>query len=189
MPLFLLRVFENGAKRLYLGKLNTKGGAMRTFIVGLLFTVASLGASASERVIFENIEQVDAYLEKHSSDVMLDGYTLTLSFCRDDNCKLDQAQTVAEMKRAYEGNYQGQRNLAYCLWSGCNGAIVKAQTLGCAWRIVILASGSPEVGSGDVSNLTNCVERLSRAEIAAAKAQARSLYKTVYGRDIPADWR
>lgn len=43
---------------------------------------------------------------------------------------------------AIKGDYQGQRNVAYCLSTGCGwNELNKNPVLGCAWRVVIVNSG------------------------------------------------
>lgn len=43
---------------------------------------------------------------------------------------------------AIAGGYQGQRNVAYCLSTGCDiPEFRKNPVLGCAWRVVIVNSG------------------------------------------------
>ncbi len=67
------------------------------------------------------------------------------------------AAALAELeKKALAGDYQAQRNLAYSLAIGADGAPyepVKA----CAWRAVIIASASSKVSDGDHRNVQqNC---------------------------------
>ncbi|HEY0155491.1 MAG TPA: hypothetical protein VGB92_26075 [Longimicrobium sp.] len=76
---------------------------------------------------------------------------------------------------AMAGDYQAQRNLAYQL-SGDAGGVPVNPILSCAWRIVIVESGSPSVNTGDTGNLEYyCNKRLGAAERVAAAAQAKRL--------------
>lgn len=86
---------------------------------------------------------------------------------------------------AFKGDYQAQRNFAYALtskgWWGHN------PVLGCAWRMVILVSGSSRVDETDVANKRlYCDERLDRNGLAASQAQAEQLYRRVYQSDTAA---
>lgn len=66
------------------------------------------------------------------------------------------AQSFSEFEKlekgAMAGRYQDQRNLAYWLSSGYNNALPQNPVLACAWRLVILESGSRSVDATDVSN-------------------------------------
>lgn len=83
---------------------------------------------------------------------------------------------------ALAGDYQQQRNLSYSLstsgWWGYN------PILGCAWRMVILMSGSPRVNETDVSNKSlYCDQRLDHNGRIAASAQAETLHRRIYRQD------
>lgn len=83
-------------------------------------------------------------------------------------------------KKAMAGNYLAQRNVAYWLTGGNNGAPPLNPILGCAWRLVILKSGSPSVDSSDVSNKQlYCDRRLDADSRKAAEAQAEKLLKQI----------
>lgn len=79
-------------------------------------------------------------------------------------------------KSAYSGDYQAQRNLAYTLTTG----IPNNPILGCAWRIVIVESGSESVDQSDTGNKKfDCDSKLSPEELAAAEAQAANIRKKI----------
>ncbi len=83
-------------------------------------------------------------------------------------------------KKAMAGDYQAQRNIAYWLTGGNNGAPPLNPILGCAWRLVILKSGSTSVDSGDISNKQlYCDKRLDLESRKAAEAQAGKLLKQI----------
>lgn len=73
---------------------------------------------------------------------------------------------------AWRGDYQGQRNVAFCLRDGCDGAVRTNPITGCAWRMVIVGSGSPKVDTSDTLNLKTDCSRLDAVEREAATAQA-----------------
>lgn len=77
---------------------------------------------------------------------------------------------------AYSGDYQAQRNFAWWLSGrGGEGAPLFGRNpiLSCAWRIVIITSGSPRVDQSDTGNKEYACERtLDANELAAATAQA-----------------
>jgi len=75
-------------------------------------------------------------------------------------------------KSAMAGDYQAQRNLAYTLTTD----IPYNPILGCAWRIVILESGSPQVDQSDTANKqADCDRKLDADGLKAAQAQAKAL--------------
>lgn len=79
-------------------------------------------------------------------------------------------------KAAMAGDYQAQRNLAYWLSGGNGGKPAQNSVLACAWRLVILQSGDPQVDSSDVGNKQlYCDKKLAAEEIKAAEAQAQKL--------------
>jgi hypothetical protein len=150
--------------------------------------IASLLVSPFANAV-ETTEQARAYVEQHKDDKMPDGFMLPLSICRihndDSDCIAYQAMLLRDMKKAYEGDYQGQRNLAYCLTTGCDGALQPNTILGFAWRIVIVLSGSPKVESGDVQHYDDGAKNLNVAGLQAGCAQAEKLFETVYQKPIP----
>lgn len=82
-----------------------------------------------------------------------------------------------ELERAaLAGDYQAQRNLAYTLTT----SIPHNQILGCAWRIVIVESGTDQVDQSDTGNKQfDCDKKLNADEINAAKAQAKKLQEKI----------
>lgn len=103
-----------------------------------------------------------------------------------ENCEANRAQFGSEYAKAYARDYQSQRNVSYCLASGCDGAVVENRPLGCAWRIVIIGSGSARVDSTDTGFFkAYCIGRLSQIEVAQMRAQAAALFKEIYKRPLP----
>ena len=91
-------------------------------------------------------------------------------------------------QRALGGNLEAQRELADCLTKGWS-RIAAYRALACAWRIVIVANGMPGIAA-DVENRRLTCDNPSPDEQAQAAAQARSILKQAYGRNliIPADF-
>lgn len=101
------------------------------------------------------------------------------------DCLSNQKQLKVEFPRAMKGDYSAQRNVSYCLSSGCGGAVSVDLKLGCGWRIVILAGGSANITSADQSNFHHfCSAGLTDEDRAIATAQARRLFQTIYRRDL-----
>ena len=72
---------------------------------------------------------------------------------------------------ALSGDYISQRNLAYTLAT----SLPRNPILGCAWRIVIVESGSPKVDQSDTGNLSFDCGKLNPVELSAAQAQAKKI--------------
>lgn len=112
-------------------------------------------------------------------------YINTMSDCaiqrNASNCNYTKAVWPSEYEKAKRGDYQGQRNVAFCLSTGCDGAIRQNKILGCAWRFVILESGHLSADSTDTTNLKYYCgpENVDTAGRAAAEAQARRLIKMI----------
>lgn len=99
------------------------------------------------------------------------------------------AMTSDIQQRALSGSLEAQRELAECLVTGCQN-VQPNRALACAWRIVIVAGGTPGITADDVEKRRLTCDNLSPDEQTAAAAQARSILKQVYGRDLvlPADF-
>jgi len=82
-------------------------------------------------------------------------------------------------KQALAGNYQAQRNLGFLLSSGYQGYPANP-VMGCAWHMVILKSGHPEVNDSDRSNKKlECEQKLSPQQLREAEAEANALLKRI----------
>src|SRR5690606_11383289 len=87
-------------------------------------------------------------------------------------CDRTQADFEKWFSNAYKGDYSSQRNVAFCLSTGCDGAVMTKPIKGCAWRMVIVVSGSAEADQSDTGNMEADCGKLSGNEFEAAKAQA-----------------
>ena len=68
-------------------------------------------------------------------------------------CEATQKTWPDDVAGAFAGDYQGLRNMAYCLSTGCNGAIVIDKREGCAWRA--LAYAAAPTGADKISENNN----------------------------------
>lgn len=104
----------------------------------------------------------------------------------DTFCKNNAKQFRDEFPRALRGDYDAQRNVAFCFMTGCDGAVTQDRPRGCAWRAVIIASGSPKVTSGDRSNFDNsCRGKLIGSDATAFGSQFERLFQRIYRRAAP----
>lgn len=104
--------------------------------------------------------------------------------CSSTMCASSQVQFAeADWPAAWQGDYQAQRNVAFCLISGCDGAVQIDKSSGCAWRSVILALNSQSATDLDAANIeTECGDltptqrqlAISKAQKIAAKVEALS---------------
>ncbi|ACM27467.1 hypothetical protein G6M87_15180 [Rhizobium rhizogenes] len=92
-------------------------------------------------------------------------------------CRHTRDSWKTDYGNAIEGKYQGQRNVAICLSTGCDKAIQPDKILGCAWRIVIAKSGHAKVDTVDAANLKRFCgqDYITQAERRVAETQARSM--------------
>lgn len=105
------------------------------------------------------------------------------------NCGKMITRIEEDNRKAWKGDYQGQRNVAFCLSDGCEGLLLPNRSLACAWRIIIIGSGTPRVDSTDIANLKQDCGHLDAAQRSAAQAQASAIFRAVYKREFgPVSW-
>lgn len=98
-------------------------------------------------------------------------------------CKMMLEIWTRDYSDAIAGKYEGQRNVAYCLTTGCDDLYGKAfrknPVLGCAWRVVIINSGHLDADTTDTANLKLYCgpQYLDDAGRIMADAQARTILK------------
>lgn len=165
-------------------------------VIGSFFAVAANADSLRDRYDDERhlalaAGEPSAYVQENAKWKARDGYRPSFAICQSQaaDCVVNQAEIIASAKFAYKGDYQAQRNIAFCLFTGCQGAVIVDKALSCAWRTVILAAASSEVDATDTSNLQACKNDLTPTENAAAISRAGNLFKTVYGKTIGRQWR
>ena len=80
---------------------------------------------------------------------------------------------------AWMGDYQAQRNVAFCLRDGCGGAVMPDLTTACAWRSVILEMHPDKITDSDGESLQNVCGMLSEGQALAAVQKAKSIYSRI----------
>jgi len=95
------------------------------------------------------------------------------------NCSYTKQVWSEEYAKATAGDYGAQRNVSFCLSTGCDGAIRINKILGCAWRFVILESGHLSADTTDTTNLKFFCgpENVDKAGQATAENQAKRMLK------------
>lgn len=122
------------------------------------------------------VSLVDAPLWPPASD-----YINTAADCSQSSnaagCKDTRATWTTNFDDAIGGKYQAQRNVSYCLSTGCDGAIRIDATLGCAWRQIAIETGHRQGDDSDASSLKQYCGRAYVDEVGerAADAEAQTL--------------
>lgn len=92
----------------------------------------------------------------------------------------------AEEAKAMTGDYQSQRNMAWCYVDGCTGVEPIDDAKACAWRLVIAASGHPKVDASDRDNVRiDCDQALAPEDRTAAARLAGRLFEKIYKKPMP----
>ncbi|WP_287601210.1 hypothetical protein [Thiothrix sp.] len=104
-----------------------------------------------------------------------------------------EAEKAADLKtqladletKARKKDYKAQRNLAYMLGGGQlvghREATDEQKISACAWRLVIIKSGSEEVNAGDEENFAMDCNKLADPQKDKAADEAVKILKDVYG--------
>lgn len=99
-------------------------------------------------------------------------------------CAANHATAPKDFEAAMQGDYQAQRNTGYVLANAQPG-IVRRPVQGCAWRMALLVSGSPEVNALDTANYQTDCASLSDADQAESLAVAKLIHQRIHGADLP----
>lgn len=100
----------------------------------------------------------------------------------DSTCVFERGVLREQWPQALAGHYPSQRNVAFCLSNGCYGAVRVDRVLACAWRIVILGSGVPQIEDSDRANYSAaCRFAISPDDLEIAKDIAWRLFIRIYG--------
>lgn len=107
-------------------------------------------------------------------------------FCVQDGCEeLQKTFARRDWPKAWQGDYQGQRNAAFCRSNSCEGAVQINPVEGCAWRIVILQAHVDESDQTDTANLNIDCGKLDGTARAAAMQKAESIHQRIYNKPLP----
>lgn len=98
-------------------------------------------------------------------------------------CDVTKKGFLSDWRDAQKGNYQAQRNVAICLTTGCDGAVIVNAIAGCSWRMIIQASDASLEPTERMSFKDAC--NLSKTDRRAALAQAEALFQKIYAKPMP----
>jgi hypothetical protein len=91
---------------------------------------------------------------------------------------------TAEFKRslalAQKGDHVAQQTVAFCLSSGCHGAVAIDRVAACSWHLIIVNSAAATVL--DRSNLRNTCRPMTPAQKDEARALSGDLIRKLYNR-------
>lgn len=101
------------------------------------------------------------------------------------DCRQMQDIVKADYPKARRGDYQAQRNVAYCYVYGCGEAVRPDRVLGCAWRTVIVAAADRLMDASDILNRRIACSKLSSDELTVAAIRIKHLFNAIYRRPLP----
>ena len=96
------------------------------------------------------------------------------AFCFDEYCAVNKVTfEKRDWPGAWSGDYEWQRNVAYCLQTGCDGAVMTDSTEACAWRAAIIELHPRDATELDADMLQHACGDLSptRRELAIRKGE------------------
>lgn len=106
--------------------------------------------------------------------------------CFNRMCEANKIQfSRQDWPKAWLGDYQGQRNAAFCRSTGCDGAVETNKVEACAWRSVILAAHVGKTNDTDTQNLKTDCGALDEAESVVASGTAKQISAKIYGNESP----
>ena len=98
------------------------------------------------------------------------------------NCERWAKDFKTAVELAYKGDNGAQRTVAFCLSTGCHGAVTIDQVASCSWHLVIANSGSTTVLDG--SNTRNTCRPMTAPQKDEARALASGLVQKIYKRPL-----
>lgn len=93
-------------------------------------------------------------------------------------CALNRRNFVTAHRRAFAGDYNAQRNVAFML-RGSTPGVSANHIESCAWRLIINVQGHPQADGSDTANLRFDCGRLNAQQQAIARNRALALTQQV----------
>lgn len=137
--------------------------------VGILYLTACLALGSSPVAASDDWPPASDYLFMPSDCTTADD---------PERCQYIKDDWQRDYDTATSGSYDGQRNVAFCLSTGCDiPGFRKNAVLGCAWRVVIVNSGHLVANEIDGRNMKLYCgpEFLDDTGRVMADAQARTI--------------
>jgi hypothetical protein len=100
--------------------------------------------------------------------------------CAEEFCEVKRVEFAnRDWPRAWRGDYQGQRNAAYCRSTGCDGAVLLDKIEGCAWRFIINMDNAAKADQSDSANFKNECGRLDAVDLDLAARKADTYHALI----------
>lgn len=139
---------------------------------------------ASEAEIAKVRDKVEKEIRQVSLPDGAPDVPVTLS-CSSKECAASQTTFVRrDWPTAWRGDYQGQRNAAFCRFDGCFGGVQVDPVEACAWRVIIMQGNAVKADSTDLSNLRHECGTLDAADRQFASSKARAMFEMIYHRPM-----
>lgn len=97
-------------------------------------------------------------------------------------CEKLKKDFTAAYTLAHEGDHGAQVIVAFCLSTGCRGAVIIDKVAACSWHIVIANSGAATVIDG--SNLKDTCRPMTEEQKTAARGLSNDLVRKIYKRPV-----
>ncbi|MBD9390156.1 hypothetical protein IB237_23425 [Agrobacterium sp. AGB01] len=111
--------------------------------------------------------------------------TICMVTSNDELCDATKLHFKSDWQNAIAGSYEAQRNIAFCLSTGCDGAVTVNPVDACAWRMVIQASPAKRQDTELQSYRQDC--KLSNIDRRKALALAEEMYQAIYNKQMPVE--
>lgn len=110
--------------------------------------------------------------------------TICLNTAHAGLCETVRESFKSDYRAAQAGDYSAQRNIAFCLINGCDGAVTKDPVESCAWRMII--QGTPDTKEPtERESYRNACSGLVNADRKQALARAETMYRAIYDGALP----
>lgn len=107
---------------------------------------------------------------------------VSLAVCDTEPCILKRVMFVnRDWPAAWEGDYEGQQNAAYCRETGCDTAVAIDKLEACAWRAVVMVAHPDEVTELDADMADQACDGLTATQREAAQVKMHWLIDQIYG--------
>ena len=110
---------------------------------------------------------------------------------KEGTCELDKAKFQVNYWLALQGDHHAQKNVIFCFEKGgtdkpCSGTVRPNAILSCAWELVALLSGSPDVDPYDlIGYKQDCERKLLPSDRDWVQSEAFALFSRIYHRPLP----
>lgn len=91
------------------------------------------------------------------------------------SCEFGMASFPDDYSKATKGDYQAQKNVAYCFETGCDWAVNENKMMACAWHIVVMGSGHQQTDDLDRRYAETACKKLDHTGRITAERQATAM--------------